>query len=156
LSGTRGLTRQRNAALRLVRSKYVLFLDDDVELDPEYIPSMEALFDSRPEIVVASGDAVLDRLETRSVVTRSMAIGVLKQSVAGGGWAASPRWIRGHNMFARTEVARNVGFDERLPLYGLYEDLDFISRCQRYGKAVHNRDARLVHLGVLSGRINDV
>jgi glycosyltransferase involved in cell wall biosynthesis len=156
LTGTRGLTKQRNTALSLVRSKYVLFLDDDVELDSEYIQSMEALFDSRPGIVLASGRSVLDRVETRTVVTRSMAIGALKQSVTGGGLADSPRWIRGHNMFVRTEVARSVGFDERLPLYGLYEDLDFTSRCLRYGKAVQNQDARLVHLGVLSGRINDV
>jgi glycosyltransferase involved in cell wall biosynthesis len=156
ISGTKGLTRQRNAALSLVGSKYVLFLDDDVELDTQYIESMEALFDSRPEIVLASGHAVLDRLATRAVVTRPMAIRALKESIPTGGLEDSPRWIRGHNMFVRTEVARIVGFDEKLPLYGLYEDLDFISRCQRYGKAVHNRHARLAHLGVLSGRIHDV
>jgi glycosyltransferase involved in cell wall biosynthesis len=155
-TGRKGLTRQRNAALRLVRSKYVLFLDDDVELDTRYIDNMEALFDSRHEIVLASGHAVLDRFEARTMVTRSVAIRALKESATAGGVEDSPRWIRGHNMFVRTEVARNVGFDERLPLYGLYEDLDFLSRCQRYGKAVHNRDARLVHLGILSGRINDV
>jgi GT2 family glycosyltransferase len=155
-TGVKGLTRQRNAALRLVASRYVLFLDDDVELDTHYIDSMEALFSSHPEIVLASGHAVLDRFETRTEVTRLRAMTALKETVTAGGWEDSPRAIRGHNMFVRTEVARSVGFDERLPLYGLYEDLDFKSRCQQYGRAVHNRDARLVHLGVLSGRINDV
>jgi GT2 family glycosyltransferase len=156
VTGTKGLTKQRNSALNLVESKYILFLDDDVELDAHYVDSMEELFDRHPEIVLASGLAVLDRFETGTVVTRAMALDALKESGTPGGWEDSPRWIRGHNMFVRTDVAREVGFDERLPLYGLYEDLDFRSRCQKYGKAVHNLDARLVHLGFLGGRINDV
>jgi GT2 family glycosyltransferase len=156
VDGVKGLTRQRNAALRLVESRYVLFLDDDVELDPGYIDRMEALLDGHPEIVIASGHAVLDRLETRALITREMALGALTKADSATGWEDSPRWIRGHNMFVRTEVARLLGFDEQLPLYALYEDLDFVARCQNHGKAVRNLEARMVHLGTMSGRINEV
>jgi len=127
-----------------------------VELDPSYINRMEALLDGQPEIMIACGRAVLDRLETRSLVTREMAIRALRERGDVAEWEDSPKWIRGHNMFVRTEVARMVGFDESLPLYGLYEDLDFVARCQRHGKAVRNLQARLAHLGTLSGRINEV
>jgi GT2 family glycosyltransferase len=156
MHGVKGLPVQRNAALRLVKSKYVLFLDDDVELGANYVCRMEALFDQYPQIVIACGWAVLDTSETRSVVTREMATRALMESGDRAGWEDTPRWIRGHNMFSRTEVARIVGFDERLPLYGLYEDLDFVARCQRHGKAVRNLEARVAHLGTLSGRINEV
>jgi len=156
LDGVRGLTRQRNAALRLVDSKFVLFLDDDVELAPAYIGRMESLLDEHPEIVIASGHAVLDRFETRKPVTREMAQQALRDTEPATGWEDSPRWIRGHNMFVRTDLAKLLGFDEQLPLYALYEDLDFVARCQNHGKAVRNLDARLAHLGTMSGRINEV
>lgn len=156
VEGVRGLTWQRNAALRKVNSRYVLFLDDDVELDPEYIDRMEALFDRQPEVVIACGHAVLDGLETRYVVTREMALAALANVPRGSGWEYTPRWIRGHNMFVRADIAKLNPFDERLPLYALYEDLDFVARCQKHGKAVYNRDARMAHLGTPSGRINEV
>ena len=156
VEGVKGLTRQRNAALHRVDSRYVLFVDDDVELDGAYIDSMESLFDRHPEIVIASGHAVVDRLETRTPITRELALAALANCPRGSGWEDSPRWIRGHNMFVRADVAKLLGFDERLPLYGLYEDLDFVARCRKHGKAVHNLEARMAHLGTLSGRINEV
>jgi GT2 family glycosyltransferase len=156
VEGVKGLTWQRNAALQRVNSRYVLFLDDDVELDPAYIDRMEALFDRQPEVVIACGHAVLDRLETRYVVTREMAVAALADVPRGSGWEYTPRWIRGHNMFVRADIAKLNPFDERLPLYALYEDLDFVARCQNYGKAVYNRESRMAHLGTMSGRINEV
>jgi GT2 family glycosyltransferase len=152
----KGLTKQRNAALHHVNSRFVLFLDDDVELDPEYIDRMEALFEQHPEIVIACGHAVLDRLATRYVVTREMALAALAKVPRGSGWDYTPRWIRGHNMFVRADIAKSLQFDERLPLYALYEDLDFVARCQKYGKAAYNRESRMAHLGTMSGRINEV
>jgi len=154
--GVKGLTKQRNAALQLVDTPYVLFVDDDVELDPEYIVRMESLFGQHPEIAIACGHAVLDRLETRRPVTREMAFRALKDTARATGWEPGPRWIRGHNMFVRTEVAKRTGFDEHLPLYALYEDLDFVARCQKHGKAARNMEARIVHLGTMTGRINEV
>ena len=156
VTGVKGLTRQRNAALSLVASKYVLFLDDDVELDAAYIDRMESLLDAHPDVVIACGHAVIDRFETRVPVTREMAVRALAEVKRGASWEDSPRWIRGHNMFVRTDIARLVGFDERLPLYALYEDLDFVARCQGHGKAVRNLEARMAHLGAVSGRINEV
>lgn len=133
----------------------MLFLDDDVELDPYYIDSMEALFERHAEIVLAGGHAVLDRFEPL-IVTRETALRVLQERNGATGWEDGTRWIRGHNMFVSTEIARMVGFDEKLPLYGLYEDSDFVVRCKHHGQAVRNLEARMVHLRVVSGRINEV
>jgi len=43
-------------------------------------------------------------------------------------------------------------FDERLPLYAWYEDIDFTRRLGQHGKIVRVPAARGVHLGVKLGR----
>ena len=50
----------------------------------------------------------------------------------------------------------NIRFDERLPLYGWYEDVDFSRRVSKHGSAVRVRQAWGVHLGVKSGRHSEV
>src|SRR5712671_671660 len=64
-----GLTRQRNAALSLVRSRYSLFIDDDVELDRCYVANMESLMRRERDIALSTGEVVPG---TRKLVTRNM------------------------------------------------------------------------------------
>lgn len=47
LGARQGTCVQRNVAARLVKSQYTLFLDDDVELAPDFIESMERLLAKR-------------------------------------------------------------------------------------------------------------
>jgi GT2 family glycosyltransferase len=60
----------------------------------------------------------------------------------------------GCNMSFRTAtvIERQVRFDERMPLYGWFEDVDFSRRLSPYGKIVQISDAYGVHLGAKSGR----
>jgi GT2 family glycosyltransferase len=57
-------------------------------------------------------------------------------------------------MAMRTSIVRKLGvrFDERLALYGWYEDIDFTRRLASHGKIVQVVAARGVHLGVKLGR----
>ena len=64
----------------------------------------------------------------------------------------------GCNMVVRASAARRNGvrFDERLPLYGWLEDVDFSRRLAKHGAIVHAGTLRGVHLGVKRGRQSGV
>jgi GT2 family glycosyltransferase len=64
--------------------------------------------------------------------------------------------VIGCNLFVRTAIARAVGFDERLPLYGYLEDVDFSTRAGRLGAIQQNGRTAVVHLGASSGRVSGV
>src|SRR5262249_52053766 len=72
VQGAKGLTKQRNLGLSVAPTdaEYVLFLDDDIEVSPNYIESMQRLFQRRPEVVVASGISAADGLRIGRTLTR--------------------------------------------------------------------------------------
>lgn len=147
----KGSAAQRNACLGQVATAYILFLDDDVVLAPSYIESMEALFDQRTDIAVAMAHMAADGARTDSGHSHGQARQILDRLSPGGRVQPVPSVI-GCNMFVRTEVARAVRFDERLPLYGWLEDLDFSTRAVSLGGIVINGETALVHLGSTVGR----
>lgn len=142
----RGLTRQRNVGLREVRGDVVLFLDDDARPAPDALGRLAAAYDD-PSVVGATG---------RVVEPASNAVGGkssrVRSLLPGGGREGTftrfgyPRrlvdeaadrdveFMAGCVMSARTEHARAVGFDERLPGYALAEDEDFSYRLSRRGR----------------------
>jgi GT2 family glycosyltransferase len=60
--------------------------------------------------------------------------------------------MQGCLMSARLDDARAVGFDERLPGYGLAEDEDFSYRLSRIGRLRFVPDAVVVHRNVDAAR----
>ena len=60
----------------------------------------------------------------------------------------------GCNMVVRRSALETVSFDERLPLYAWLEDLDFSFWCGQLGFVARSTEARIVHLGVSSGRVS--
>jgi len=64
----------------------------------------------------------------------------------------------GCNMAVRLAAARAMQcrFDERLPLYGWMEDVDFSRQLARHGRIVRLAGARGVHLGIKQGRQSGV
>jgi GT2 family glycosyltransferase len=148
VQGPKGLTNQRNSGLRALPSETdcVLFLDDDIELAPNYLESMERLLDCRSDIVVASGACAVDGLRLGRALTREEAIaGVLKHRCENKTAAAEGAY--GCNMFVRRSVLDTVRFDERLPLDSWLEDYDFSVRCKPHGLVVWNLDTSVAHLG---------
>jgi GT2 family glycosyltransferase len=148
VQGPRGLTKQRNSGLRVVspETDCVLFLDDDIELAPNYLESMERLLDCRSDIVVASGGCAVDGLRLGHALTREEAIaGVLKHRCENKTDAAEGAY--GCNMFVRRSVLDIVRFDERLPLDSWLEDYDFSARCKPHGLVVWNFETCVAHLG---------
>jgi GT2 family glycosyltransferase len=149
VQGERGLTRQRNTGLSAVPSaaEYVLFLDDDTELAPNYLESMERLFDGRGDLAVASSVLAVDGLGIGRPLSREEAIAaVLRHRVERRTEPAEG--ITGCNIFVRIPVAKKVRFDERLPLSGWLEDFDFSVRSRAHGRVVWNFETCAAHLGV--------
>lgn len=153
--GAKGLTRQRNAAIPHARTPFVLFLDDDVELAHDYTDQMQQVFQADHAIVAGSGAVAADGARDGAGIDRKTAIKAV-QEYRGSRACVAVKDLYGCNMFVRSEVLRVERFDERLPLYGWLEDLDFRRRCEKYGKIVRNQAAVIAHLGTRSGRTSDL
>jgi glycosyltransferase involved in cell wall biosynthesis len=155
--GPPGSSIQRNTAIPLARTPYVLFLDDDVELAPDYIEQMERIFGEDKSIAASGGGVIADGARNGNEIEREAAIREILEyrgSRACVGVAFAD--LCGFNMFVRNNVLRTERFDERLPLYGWLEDRDFLHRCAKHGKIVRHQGAWIVHLATRSGRTSDV
>jgi len=151
-----GLTHQRNVALDLVEGEVVVFVDDDVRFPPEFFARLAEAY-REPEVVGATG-RVIEPQGRRFGNSRS---GVRRALFRGGEGTMTrfgyPRrlqdltrsrdveFMQGCLMSARTDVARELRFDERLPGYGLAEDEDFSYRLSRRGRVRFAADVEIEH-----------
>jgi GT2 family glycosyltransferase len=153
VSSRQALSAQRNAAIKVVRTPYTLFLDDDVEIAPNFIESMERLLDEDKDVVVATGFVVVDGVRGDTGVDRKLARGAVLNYVQELENCDREEGY-GCNLFVRTKIFDHVLFDENLPLYGWLEDLDFSTNCLRYGRIIRNARTCVAHLGTPTGRIS--
>lgn len=160
ITGGAGLACQRNAILDVTTDcDIILFLDDDFLPAPGYVEATLDSFAACPDIVVSTGWILGDG-------ARGPGLGVAEGRdllARHPGDPARPATMPtfsgyGCNMAIRLETVRRLGqrFDERLPLYGWYEDLDFCRRLAPYGRIVELAGARGVHLGIKLGRTSGV
>lgn len=155
--GQKGLCHQRNAALMALPSDWsvVVFYDDD------YIPTRDALagiqrgFAAFPDAGGLSGQTLADGISGPGLSVDE-AESILSSDEACRNFSAEPRVIKdigslyGCNMAFRREAIDQIAFDERLPLYGWLEDVDFSVRAA--GRKLFVDSMRGVHLGVKHGR----
>jgi GT2 family glycosyltransferase len=148
VQGPKGLTKQRNSGVAAmpVEAKYVLFLDDDIELAPNYIESMERLLDGAPGVVMASGVSAMDGLRLARALTRGEAVAAALQHRCENK-SEKAEGAYGCNMFVRQSLLVSVRFDERLPLDSWLEDYDFSLRASAKGDVVWNFGTCVAHLG---------
>lgn len=158
--GARGLCAQRNAALDAVEhsTDVIVFFDDDFLPSPDYIANLAGAFATTPPYAVVMGYAVADGANSPGI---SFDDGV---ALLGTAEAVTDGWpeVREHpgaygcNMGIRTSAIDGQRFDERLPLYGWQEDIDFTSRLSTRGRIVALKALTGVHLGVKGGRVSGV
>ena len=150
-----GLTKQRNAIIRAATDcDVLLFIDDDFFMCRDYIAEIAKAFET-PEIVVATGLVLADGIKGPGLSPERA-----EQIIARENPREKPfetqriRHGYGCNMALRyrTLVENALTFDENLPRYGWYEDVDLMRRLGHYGVAVRCTAARGVHLGVKIGR----
>jgi len=165
----RGLTRQRNFGLRHVFTDLVVFFDDDVELLPGCLREMEAahrLLGARAAGVGAHIEGgqyrptMLWRLRRFLYVVSSLRAGTYQLSGMSIPWWSVDEgtrviegdWLHGCAMMWKTEIARQVGFNEAFDGYAQAEDLDFCLRARGRGKLYLVPAARVRHLRDPQGR----
>jgi GT2 family glycosyltransferase len=155
-----GLTRQRNTILdRLPDVDLIIFMDDDFYLHSEYLKVMENVFMANPDVVVATGTVLGDGIHGTALTPSDADLLFASRNLEQAPLALYPVFnAYGCNMLFRMEIIRKhfIRFDENLPLYGWYEDVDFSRQVSRYGRTVRVSNAWGVHLGVKSGRHSEV
>lgn len=153
VDGARGASAQRNLALTAVADDVdlVAFFDDDAIPRADYLEQMSKAFED-PTIVGATGEVVRDGALEKRELTPDEMTQALQDSIRLSEEPLSElRGLYGANMVVRADLAREIGFDERLPLYSWLEDLDFSRQLLRRGRLVKAPQAVCVHQGSNSG-----
>ncbi|RRA47249.1 glycosyltransferase family 2 protein [Acidipila sp. EB88] len=156
-----GLCEKRNQILDAAAGfDLIFFMDDDFYLDPGYLQAMEQAFLEDSTLVAGSGIVLADGArgpglklaDARSVLSRAEQQGVARHS------RHTAFNTYGCNMCFRLATIRqhSVRFDEKLPAYGWYEDIDFSRRMARFGSVMRLDNALGVHLGAKVGRVSGV
>jgi glycosyltransferase involved in cell wall biosynthesis len=161
------LTRQRNLGIDEASGDVVVFLDDDVSIQPNLFGLLADVY-SDPAIVGATGRVVEPDSE-RKLGPRSR----LRSVLPGGGREGAftrygyPRYLsrfdrpldvefmQGCFMSARREAASSVRFDEHLGGYALAEDEDFSYRLSRIGRIRFEPKIVVRHLKLGFGSADD-
>lgn len=161
-----GLTRQRNRGFQASQGEIVVYLDDDVVLEPDYLSELLTAFqaDEREEIGAATGLITnLSRPGWRHPF-RSLRwlfnLCFQLPDLGSGRFRLSgfPTFsylhqekrevetLSGCNMAFRRAVLNRFRFDENLEGYAYMEDDDIAYRVSRHYRCVYVPQARLVHL----------
>jgi GT2 family glycosyltransferase len=154
LFSEKGSCRQRNVGLDWIADKadIVTFFDDDFVPAPAYLAQVEKIFAENPDVIGLTGELIADGAHSAGL---SLAEGRALIDAASFD-AAAPLHNRdalyGCNMSVRLEKARDLRFDEALPLYGWQEDIDYSRRLASRGLLVGTRRTTGVHLGTRGGR----
>lgn len=163
-----GLPRQRNIGIRAARGDVVVFFDDDVILEPDYLWELARVYerDTAHAIGGVGGAQVPDPTPRETAARRTWArmfllagygSGRLKRS-GHAEYAFCPDterevdFLSGCNMSFRRAVFDDQLFDERLSGYAIGEDLQFSYRVSRRWKLVLTPRARLEHRHTGGGR----
>jgi len=163
------LTTARNIGVTHSETEYTLLLDDDVTIPPDYCESMLNLMKILPcdfaggQFVMAPSEFnkfanVLRRclkLFNRSINKASVyrSIQASYPSTLGTDFIESD-WLSGTNLFYRTDILRQVTWDDKLVKYCEGEDIDHSLRVRRSGYRLFISGLSHVnHLADSSGRM---
>lgn len=154
--GLRGSCAQRNAIIeQAINEDIIVFFDDDFLPHRSYMANLEAIFICRPEIVMVTGNLIVDGIIGPGLdFEEAQRILSMDQFTSGDSIIEEVYNGYGCNMAVRAKTIRDhrTLFDEALPLYGWLEDIDFSRRLAHYGRVVKATDVRGVHLGHKKGR----
>lgn len=155
--GRGGLTIQRNAGMAALKTDpdIIAFFDDD------YVPSRYCLegivraFQAQPDLVAASGLLLADGINSAGI-PHDDARRMVDQFDQRHQWD-DPQFsplagAYGCNMAYRASAIAGEQFDERLPLYGWQEDVDFSRRVAQRGMMATTNLFAGVHQGTKGGR----
>ncbi|WP_240911993.1 MULTISPECIES: glycosyltransferase family 2 protein [unclassified Thermococcus] len=169
------LPHARNVGAKMARGDVILFLDDDVILERDYLKNVILTYEEHPDAMGVQG-FITNRINPNNPLIRFGFLKFLWWLLQRGYYEVDvhkqlpslfevlpyrvTRVIRresfsGTNMSFRREVFRHLEFDERLKEYAVGEDKDFSYRLHRLfpGSLYQTPHARLVHQEAPAGRL---
>jgi glycosyltransferase involved in cell wall biosynthesis len=151
-----GLCAQRNKGLAFLQDRVdvVLFIDDDFWMSTTYVAELERIFSENPDVVAATGLVLAD-----GATTPGISVAEANKCLEDHRPASTIRMrdvsdTYGCNMAFRAGKIRDLQFDERLPLYGWQEDVDFSAQLRGRGRIIAANLMWGVHLGTKKGKIS--
>lgn len=155
-----GLTFQRNLAIKQIENDLIIFFDDDVELDEDYLESIATVFEADKNIKIGGATGkILNGISKPGFFARLLRKTFLLSLPSKGEILPSGcvnmidytkedtfeiNWLSGCNMAYRKEVFERFLFDENLKIYAS-EDFDFSFRVNKKYKLVYIPSAKLLH-----------
>ena len=157
----RSSAKARNHGIRIARGDILSFLDDDIELFPNYFEKVRNYFVKETSLGGLSGDTLVKekcagiKWELRKLLLRFFLLSFWdgKMTPSGFGYPIYEREIDqeievellpGCNMNVRKNLI-DGGFDDRFVGYSFREDVDFCYRISRKAKLQMVPDAKLWH-----------
>lgn len=159
LTGPQGLSAQRNRLLEeLLSGRYdiVTFIDDDFLMASNYLEGVVDEFAVNPDYVVTMGRVRYDGINGTGYDFEE-GVALLARAAHEPAPTGEPAIVDhpgayGCNMSIRLGAVGHLRFDERLPLYGWQEDIDFTHQLTKRGRVVQLSRLCGVHLGFRAGR----
>ncbi len=168
LNTSSGINYQRNIGARRSSGEILIYLDDDVVLDIDYIKFMLEIFETDP--IVGGVTGKINNFQDKKLLgTSSIIRRMLWLSKFGNGRFTSYGYVRrldknddmcvvefmpGGCMAIKKNIWRAILFDEKLKGYSLCDDEDFSYRVSRKHKIIFTPYAKLDHLQAGIGRPN--
>ena len=160
----------RNMGNRWSQGEIVIFVDDDVILDADYVREIVRVYETEPTVLGVQGHDVTD--ERRDVSNFYLRLFFLYHGEHGGGRVLPSlnvtypltldkimpcEWFAGHTSSFRRHVLGEFQYDERIVRRGSREDIDLSYRIfKRYpGSLLVTPSARLVHNKSMQGRSSE-
>ncbi|CAN7604708.1 hypothetical protein LJR219_004585 [Phenylobacterium sp. LjRoot219] len=155
--GPRGLCAQRNRGMACLDGDcdVVVFYDDDFLPSLRSLEGLGALFAAHDDVAGATGLVLADGVCQGGIAAAAGEAIVEAYDRAPPeppAILADLRTAYGCNMAFRRRALDGLCFDERLPLYGWQEDVDFAGQVAQRGRVVKTNAFAGVHLGVAKSR----
>ena len=141
-----GFSGGNNLGIAQARGKYLLFLNNDTEVAPDFLEPLVALFESNsqagcasPKIIFHGTDQLIQYAGSRGVdrwTGRSITIGRLEQDQGQHNISGPTHLIAGAAMMIPMKVIRQVGLMPEL-FFLYYEELDWCEAIKRAGSSCH-------------------
>lgn len=155
--GPRGLCAQRNRGVQAIKDRcdVIVFFDDDFLPTSTSIEGLACLFAAHSDVAGVTGRVLADGVTCGGIDLADA------QAILAGAEAApveAPiikrelKTAYGCNMAFRVSAMEGLAFDERLPLYGWQEDVDFAGQIAKFGRVVQTNAMAGVHRGVIGSR----
>lgn len=157
--GAGGSCAQRNRLLNAVGTDFdlIFIMDDDCYLHRDYLLRLEETFAADPTVLGVTGK-ILENGALGAGLRGDYARGVLAAISSVPSIQEAPPFdtfnTDGCNMGFRTAVLERLRlrFDENMPGYAWYEDIDFSRQLLPHGRVVLIPGAQAIHLGAKVGK----